>query len=68
MQNDHTDPIWEMHMKTLMQRKKQIEIGDIITDAIRDWYLESGIPEPNWKINKDPQWWIDYLKDIENQN
>lgn len=65
MQNDHTDHIWQMHMKTLMQRKKQIEIGETIKSAIRDWYLERGITEPQWWVDKDPQWWVDYLKDNE---
>ena len=52
-------------MKTLMQRKKQIEIGDTIKSAIRDWYLERGITEPNWWVDKNPQWWVEYLKDLE---
>lgn len=64
--NDHTDPTWQMHMQMLMQRKKNLEIKETIEKAISDWYFEHGIPEPNWKIQKDPQWWIDYIKDIKN--
>lgn len=67
MQNDHTDPIWQMHMKTLIQRKKQIETGEIIRKAISDWYFENEKPEPQWET-KDPEWWTSYLKSLdENQ-
>lgn len=52
-------------MKTLMQRKKQIEIGETIKSAIRDWYLERGITEPQWWVDKDPQWWTSYLKSLD---
>lgn len=44
-------------MMTLTRRKKQIETAE----AISDWYLENGIPEPDWKIQKDPEWWTSYL-------
>jgi hypothetical protein len=23
-----------------------------------------GIPVPNWKTQKDPQWWIEYLEEL----
>jgi len=55
-----------MHMQMLMKRRKNLEIKETIEKAISDWYFEHGIPEPNWKMQKDPQWWIDYIKDIEN--
>ena len=51
-------------MKTLMKRKKQIEIGETIRKAISDWYFEHGKPEPNWEVKKDPDWWIEYLNDL----
>lgn len=51
-------------METLMKRKKNIEIKETLEKAISDWYLENGKPEPNWKMQKDPQWWIDYLKEL----
>lgn len=51
-------------METLMKRKKNIEIKETLEKAISDWYLENGMPEPNWKMQKDPQWWTDYLKEL----
>lgn len=58
------DHIWEMYLKTLTKRKKNIEIAETIDHAIWKWYFDNGIPEPNWKVQKDPQWWIDYLKSL----
>jgi hypothetical protein len=53
-------------MKTLTERKKQIEISETITKAISDWYIENGTPEPNWRHHKDPNWWIEYLQELDN--
>jgi len=39
-------------------------IGETIDKAINDWYFEQGKEVPNWKYQKDPQWWIDYLEEI----
>jgi hypothetical protein len=65
MQNDHTDHIWQMRMKILTQRKRQMEIGDTIRKAISDWYFEQGKPEPLWQVKKDPDWWIEYLNSLD---
>ena len=54
-------------MKTLTERKKQIEISETISNAISNWYIEHGIPEPNWKLQKDPSWWTDYLRGLDTQ-
>ena len=62
---NHTDPIWQMHMQTLMKRKRNMEIAQIIDSAIYEYYSENNLPVPNWKLKKDPQWWIDYLKELE---
>lgn len=67
MQNENTDPTWKMHMQILMKRKRKIEIAEIIDEAIWKWYFENGKEVPNWKMQKDPQWWIDYLKELENE-
>lgn len=63
---NHTGHIWQMHMKTLMKRKKQIEIGETIRKAISDWYFENGKPEPDWRVQKDPEWWTEYLNSLDN--
>lgn len=42
-------------------------IGEKVRKAISDWYFENGKEEPMWYVSKDPQWWIDYINDIENK-
>jgi len=63
--NDHTENTWKIHMEMLMKRMKQTEISDTIDKALFEWYFERGLEVPNWKIQKDPQWWIDYLKELD---
>jgi hypothetical protein len=47
-----------------MKRKRNMEIAQIIDDALEEHYSELGLPVPQWKRQKDPQWWIDYLKEL----
>jgi len=54
-------------MKTLTQRMKMIEVAEVIDEAIWRWYFENGKEVPNWKYQKDPQWWTDYLEELDNQ-
>ena len=41
-----------------------MEIAQIIDNALEEYYSEQGLPVPNWKQRIDPQWWIDYLKEL----
>ena len=36
---NHTDPIWQMHMRTLMKRKKSMEIAQTIDEALYQYYV-----------------------------
>ena len=57
--------MWQMHMQTLMKRKKNMEIAQTIDEALYQYYMvERGIPVPNWKCNKDPEWWTTYLEEL----
>jgi hypothetical protein len=38
-----------------------MEIAQTIDDALYEYYSEQGLPVPNWKQKKNPQWWIEYL-------
>ena len=51
-------------METLMKRKRNMETAQIIDDALEEYYSERGLSVPNWKTNKNPQWWIDYLEEL----
>ena len=66
--NENTDPTWKMHMETLMKKKRIIEVKEIIDQAIWEYYFEKGLPVPNWKRDKDPQWWVDYLTELDNED
>ena len=51
-------------MQTLTKRMKRIEISEKLDEAIWKWYFEHGKEVPNWKYEKDPQWWIDYINQL----
>ncbi|MEK9894727.1 MAG: hypothetical protein VW454_07170 [Pelagibacteraceae bacterium] len=61
---ENEDPSWRMHMQMLMKRKRSMEIAQIIDEALEEHYSELGLPVPNWKRKKNPQWWIEYLKNL----
>tara|TARA_Y100000996_G_C22023704_1_gene437891 strand:- start:43 stop:261 length:219 start_codon:yes stop_codon:yes gene_type:complete len=61
---ENEDLMWQTHMRMLMKRKKSMEIAQIIDDALEEHYSGLGLPVPQWKRKKDPQWWIDYLKEL----
>jgi alkyl sulfatase BDS1-like metallo-beta-lactamase superfamily hydrolase len=52
-------------MQILMKRMKRIEIAEKIDEALWNWYFERGMEVPNWKMQKDPQWWVDYLTSLD---
>jgi len=55
-------------METLTKRMRMIEISNKINEALWEWYSERGLDVPNWKMEKDPQWWIDYLEELKNDD
>jgi|TARA_B100002019_G_scaffold201428_1_gene174563 hypothetical protein len=62
---NHTDHIWQMRMRTLMQRKKSMEIAQTIDEALYQYYVvERGEDVPNWRYIKDQDWWIEYLDSL----
>ena len=46
------------------ERKKNMEIAQTIDDTLKQYYSKKGKPVPNWRVNKNPQWWVDYLKEL----
>ena len=56
------DPIWQMRMRTLMMRKKNIRYAEVIDEALYQYYtVENDLPVPNWRQIRDPEWWLEYL-------
>ena len=41
-----------------------MEIAQIIDEALWKYYFERGQEVPNWKVNKNPEWWTTYLKEL----
>ena len=41
-----------------------MEIAQTIDDALEEWYSERGLPVPQWKSKRDPDWWIEYLEEL----
>ncbi len=41
-----------------------MEISEKIDQALYVWYSERGLEVPRWRQRKDPQWWIDYLREL----
>tara|TARA_A100001201_G_scaffold25294_1_gene28447 strand:- start:256 stop:483 length:228 start_codon:yes stop_codon:yes gene_type:complete len=62
--SENEDLMWQTHMQTLMKRKRSMEIAQTIDDALQEYYSERGLPVPEWKLKKDPQWWTDYLIEL----
>ena len=61
---ENEDPIWRTHMLTLMRRKRSMEIAQIIDKALEEHYSSLGLPVPNWKRQNNPDWWIEYLREL----
>ena len=49
---ENEDPIWRIHMQTLMRKKRNMEIAQTIDDALYEYYSELGRPVPRWKKRK----------------
>tara|TARA_B100001989_G_scaffold248271_1_gene221664 strand:- start:801 stop:1034 length:234 start_codon:yes stop_codon:yes gene_type:complete len=58
------DPMWRIRMQTLMKRKKNMEIKQIIDEVLQKFYSEKGLPVPQWRQNTNPDWWLDYLTSL----
>ena len=58
---ENEDPSWTIHMQMLTKRKRSLQIAQTIDEAINEYYTLHELPVPKWRINRDPQWWTDYL-------
>ncbi len=52
-------------MQMLMKRKRNMEIAQTIDEVFFRYYSDKGEPVPNWRVRKDPDWWIEYLQSLE---
>lgn len=56
---------WEYQMEVLNRRKRIIEISDTIDKVLYEWYSERGREVPKWKLNSTPDWWLNYLNELD---
>ena len=42
-----------------------MEVKQMIDDALFENYSEKGVEVPQWRMQRNPQWWIDYLNELE---
>ena len=42
-----------------------MEVKQIIDEALWEYYSERGLEVPRWRMQRDPQWWIDYLNELD---
>tara|TARA_B000000532_G_scaffold206689_1_gene174719 strand:- start:91 stop:318 length:228 start_codon:yes stop_codon:yes gene_type:complete len=59
--SENEDPTWKMYMQTLMRRKKNMEIAQTIDEVLFRFYSDKGMKVPEWKTQKNPEWWTEYL-------
>ena len=52
---------WQMYMQTLMKRTRNMEVKQIIDNALFEYYSEKGLEVPQWRMRRNPDWWTDYL-------
>lgn len=45
-----------------------MEVAQIINDALWEWYSERGLEVPNWRMKRDPQWWVDHLAELNEED
>jgi len=41
-----------------------MEVAQIIDDALLEWYSSKEESVPNWRVSKNPEWWILYLRSL----
>ena len=42
-----------------------METAQTIDEALYQYYtVENNLPVPNWRQIRDPEWWVQYLKDM----
>lgn len=47
-----------------MKKKRILETKEIIEQALFEYYFEKGQDVPNWRMQKDPDWWTNYLREL----
>jgi len=60
---NHTH-IWQTRMETLMKRTRNMEVKQIIDETLFKYYFDRGLEVPQWRMKRNPDWWISYLNEL----
>ena len=41
-----------------------MEVKQIIDETLEEYYTERGLEVPQWRMRNNPQWWVNYLRDL----
>ena len=59
---ENEDHMWSIHMQTLTKRRRNMEIAQTLDESLHQYYVvEQGKEVPEWRCEKDPKWWTEYL-------
>ena len=51
-------------MQTLTKRMRSMEVKQIIDETLEEYYTERGLEVPQWRMRRNPDWWISYLNEL----
>ena len=51
-------------MHILNRRILGMKTNEVVRKAIADYYEEKGVPEPNWRIDRNDSWFKLYCKEL----
>ena len=51
-------------MHILKRRILGMKTNEVVRKAITDYYEERGVPEPNWRIDRNDSWFKLYCKEL----
>ena len=41
-----------------------MKMAETIDKAIKEYYDSRNMPVPQWRQETNPQWWVDYLREL----
>ena len=51
-------------MDILQKRIRKLEMSEKIDTALKEYYDSVGKPVPQWKQRRNPEWWVEYLREL----
>ncbi len=64
----HLQRAWNLYSEDQFEFSLLEECSVELLNEREQWYFERGLDVPNWKMQKDPDWWTDYLRELDNED